>query len=128
MICDECETVAHCLKNGCVPKQIAPVQPVAWAEYHYKKGMFTGLTTNDINAVDSVGDGCQWVPQLQATPPNVATPLAAQLAPVPLTDELIGKAWAVADGEHNASASVKRRITRAIEAAHGIAAPEKGQS
>ena len=20
MICDECETVAHCLKNGCVPK------------------------------------------------------------------------------------------------------------
>jgi hypothetical protein len=21
MICDECETVAHCLKNGCVPKQ-----------------------------------------------------------------------------------------------------------
>jgi hypothetical protein len=23
MICDECETVAHCLKNGCVPKQQA---------------------------------------------------------------------------------------------------------
>jgi hypothetical protein len=23
MICDECETVAHCLKNGCVPKQPA---------------------------------------------------------------------------------------------------------
>jgi len=21
MICDQCETVAHCLKNGCVPKQ-----------------------------------------------------------------------------------------------------------
>ena len=20
MICDECETVAHCMKNGCVPK------------------------------------------------------------------------------------------------------------
>ena len=38
MICNECETVAHCLKNGCVPKQQpAPVQqprsdvePVAW--------------------------------------------------------------------------------------------------
>jgi hypothetical protein len=27
MICNECETVAHCLKNGCVPKQQpAPVQ------------------------------------------------------------------------------------------------------
>jgi len=23
MICDECETVAHCLKNGCVPKHQA---------------------------------------------------------------------------------------------------------
>ena len=38
----------------------------------------------------------------------------------PLTDEQMGKAWAVASGEHNASAAVKRRITRAIERAHGI--------
>jgi hypothetical protein len=29
MICNECETVAHCTKHGCVPKQPAPVQPVA---------------------------------------------------------------------------------------------------
>jgi hypothetical protein len=35
---------------------------------------------------------------------------------VGLTEEEIGKAWSVADGEHNASASVKRRITGAIEA------------
>lgn len=21
MICNECETVAHCMKNGCIPKQ-----------------------------------------------------------------------------------------------------------
>jgi hypothetical protein len=34
MICNECETVAHCTKHGCVPKQPAPVQePYAW---HYK--------------------------------------------------------------------------------------------
>jgi hypothetical protein len=26
MICNECETVAHCSKNGCIPKQPAPVQ------------------------------------------------------------------------------------------------------
>jgi hypothetical protein len=38
----------------------------------------------------------------------------------PLTDEQIGKAWAIATGEHNASGAVKRKITRAIEAAHGI--------
>jgi hypothetical protein len=30
MICNECETVAHCTKHGCVPKQPSPVQePVA---------------------------------------------------------------------------------------------------
>jgi hypothetical protein len=63
--------------------QPAPVQPVAWAEYHYKKGRFTGLTTNDINAVDSVGDGCQWVPQLQATPP--AAPVQPVQEPVGVT-------------------------------------------
>jgi hypothetical protein len=34
MICDQCETVAHCTKHGCVPKQPAPVQePVAIPEY-----------------------------------------------------------------------------------------------
>jgi hypothetical protein len=26
MICDQCETVAHCTEHGCVPKQPAPVQ------------------------------------------------------------------------------------------------------
>jgi hypothetical protein len=25
MICNECETVAHCTKHGCIPKQPAPV-------------------------------------------------------------------------------------------------------
>ena len=42
----------------------------------------------------------------------------------PLTDAEIGQAWSVADSEHNASASVKRRITRAIEAAHNIQEPK----
>jgi hypothetical protein len=28
MICDECETVAHCLKNGCVPKQLSNPVPL----------------------------------------------------------------------------------------------------
>jgi hypothetical protein len=61
----------------CEQALAAPVLPVAWAEYHYKKGRFTGLTTNDINAVDSVGDGCQWVPQLQAlAQPAVQEPVA----------------------------------------------------
>jgi hypothetical protein len=36
----------------------------------------------------------------------------------PLSDEQIARAWSC--GEHNASAATKRRITRAIEQAHGI--------
>ena len=106
----------------------APVQPVAWAEYHYKKGMFTGLTTNDINAVDSVGDGCQWVPQLQATTP-------AQPAPVPLTDEqkvlrsLLGAALGALRYHTEQTRPIQRtnETITAIEhelAAHGIT---KGQ-
>jgi hypothetical protein len=51
-----------------------------------------------------------------ATTPPAAQPEQRK----PLTMDEIGQPWAVADGEHNASASVKRRITRAIEAAHGI--------
>ena len=40
MICDECETAAHCLKNGCVPKQKpAPVQD---NDAHYK-GVVEGV-------------------------------------------------------------------------------------
>jgi hypothetical protein len=31
MICEQCETVAHCTKYGCVPKQPAPV-PLTDAE------------------------------------------------------------------------------------------------
>jgi hypothetical protein len=28
MICDECETVAHCTKHGCVPKQQPALKPL----------------------------------------------------------------------------------------------------
>jgi hypothetical protein len=38
-LCDECETVAHCLKHGCIPKQPAPVQDT---EAHYK-GVVEGV-------------------------------------------------------------------------------------
>jgi len=53
IICDECETVAHCTKHGCIPKQPlgcvnhncakckarpAPVQaPVRWTDEEYRE-------------------------------------------------------------------------------------------
>jgi hypothetical protein len=62
MLADEIHQAITAIKQALT----AQPAPVAWAEYNFKKGKFTGLTTDDINAVDSVGDGCQWVPQLQA--------------------------------------------------------------
>ena len=46
--CDECETVKHCLEHGCVPKQPAPVQPVAWmsaSRFEELQKGFTVMTT-----------------------------------------------------------------------------------
>jgi hypothetical protein len=37
MICDECETVAHCLKNGCVPKQPSKDEVLKLALYALEK-------------------------------------------------------------------------------------------
>jgi hypothetical protein len=72
MICNECETVAHCTKHGCVPKQPAPVQEgwklvpvVATREIEDAIGKARNLKASEI-----------WEDALAATPP------AAQPAPV----------------------------------------------
>lgn len=46
----------------------------------------------------------------------------------PLTDEQIGKAWACVRDELVSSASTKRRLVRAIEAAHGITNKESSDA
>jgi hypothetical protein len=51
MICDQCETVAHCTKHGCVPKQPAPVQePV----YHLRQ--FGDVTKEQLDRYMETGD------------------------------------------------------------------------
>lgn len=139
MICNECETVAHCLKNGCVPKQpshealmkgykvacdfgiyesnafklaekmyaamletaqLAPVQqsrsdvePVAWSvSWH---GVHCGnFFFRESDAIEhhkrlslKFPNEKREVVALYTTPPNVATPLAAQRQWVGLTTE-----------------------------------------
>jgi hypothetical protein len=82
-------------------------EPVAWQYKTVEAGVFV----SDQHPPDvEVWNDIEWSKPLYTTPPQRK----------PLTMDEIGQAWAVADGEHNASASVKRRITRAIEAAHGI--------
>jgi hypothetical protein len=46
MICNECETVAHCTKHGCVPKQPAPVHGPDW-KAEYLKSVESGCITLD---------------------------------------------------------------------------------
>jgi len=78
-------------------------EPVAWQYKTVEAGVFV----SDQHPPDvEVWNDIEWSKPLYTTPPQRK----------PLTMDEIGQAWAVADGEHNASASVKRRITRAIEA------------
>jgi hypothetical protein len=117
MICDECETVAHCLKNGCVPKQPSKDEALELALDWYDSGHedreeFQAMIENLLAApvqqsrsdVEPVAirqafvDGAwhdldkssKWhgVPNrtIYTTPPNVATPLAAQRQWVGLDD------------------------------------------
>ena len=49
MICNECETVTHCLKNGCVPKQPSKDEALKLA-LEALKWVKTGMGCNDIDA------------------------------------------------------------------------------
>jgi hypothetical protein len=98
MICDQCETVAHCTKHGCVPKQPALVQQELVAI-----ALNTG-TKQGVKWLKNVEHG----EKLYTTPPAqeivCSTGLchykpAAQPA-VPLTDEQIVAAN-YPDGEEN---------------------------
>ena len=79
-------------------------EPVACRFCHSKKGCWTWQCYH-----------CGEIDDVQQP-----APLPVQPKRQPLTVEEIGKAWSIANGEHNASAAVKRRITRAIEATHNI--------
>ncbi len=77
--------------------------PVAWQYKTAEAGIFV---SDQLPQDVQVWQDIEWSIPLYTTPPQRK----------PLTMDEIGQAWAVADGEHNASASVKRRITGAIEA------------
>ena len=90
MICNECETVAHCLKNGCVPKQPpASVQePVGEVCGYYERGFDAEKTRYGKLYDQNLPLGIK----LYTTPPNVATPLAAQ-RPVPEERKSVRSTW-----------------------------------
>ena len=112
-LCVVMDAIRTALEQPTVQESLTVKHPVAWAIYD-RRGGSKSLHWHESHAPD--GDATKF----DAVPLYTA-PFAAQSAQrKPLTDEQIGKAWAIANGEHNASGAVKRKITRAIEAAHGI--------
>ena len=113
MICNECETVAHCLKNGCVPKQPSKDEVLKLA----------------LETFERVSEEFH-IHQMTTAITAIKQALAAQPALKPLTNEQISQ---LADkhldagdgpcGTHYVYGEIE--FARAIEAAHGI--PEKGQ-
>lgn len=99
LVCCECHGITYDTQPEAAPEQ-EPVACVIDGDLYFQ---------HEIDWEDLAYQG-HGVELLYTTPPQRK----------PLTMDEIGKAWSVADGEHNASASVKRRITGAIEAAHNI--------
>lgn len=59
-LCDECETVSHCLKHGCIPKQPAPAQDTVADEircpecgYLTKHTEHIGCLRKKLNAINA---------------------------------------------------------------------------
>jgi hypothetical protein len=46
-LCDECETVAHCLKHGCIPKVVAESNKAA-----YQRGYLDGMAKPCVDCAD----------------------------------------------------------------------------
>jgi hypothetical protein len=114
MICDECETVAHCLKNGCVPKQprskdealklaLYALEKISRTHYHIETPPIESLEEKMRRIADKAITA---IKQALLT----ATPLAApaqqsrsDVEPVARVHTFIGPEWAVVQvlGEFN---------------------------
>jgi hypothetical protein len=46
-LCDECETVAHCLKHGCIPKVVSEGNKAA-----YQRGYLDGMAKPCVDCAD----------------------------------------------------------------------------
>jgi len=135
MICDECETVAHCTKHGCVPKHQAldrmaenarelgldyePVQePVALIRTWHKNGDQHAELVDWGTALQFLPDGEHC---LYTTPP-------AQPAPVPLTNTEFCEQWFKQTGRiMGTDKQLLLQAKRVTEAAHGITASPKNR-
>lgn len=108
-------------QNLCCKSSQEPVAEVI--ESHVRPGL-NGQYTAEVASPERLSVGAELFihPQnlrCKSNQKRLAT-LWGYVKAEPLSEQHIAKAWFVAAGEHNASAVVKRRITRAIEKELGI--------
>ena len=115
MICDECETVAHCMKNGCVPKHQALERMAENARelgLDYEQPAPVQQEPVAIVAVDGVGQiQVGWITKPQHNDKLYTSP-PAQRTWVGLSDLDIDEL----ENEYMKSAQTAHQFLRAIEA------------
>lgn len=82
MICNECETVAHCLKNGCVPKTTKQTEAMKLAleALEFEAKAWEIPPTPTLKAINALGEALALVNEVDQEQP-------AQRQWVGLTDE-----------------------------------------
>lgn len=104
MICDECETVAHCMKNGCVPKHQA-------LERMAENARELGLDYEQ-PAQQCKWPTCQSEEYQQALAEQIKRELVGEQPAQrkPLTDEQIIKCWGQVGGIRHGYVTFARAI------------------
>ena len=70
VICNECETVAHCMKNGCVPKQPAQQEPVAVYGFCPERGAKGVQRERRLEGNDKCANGHIYPSSKSSSPPQ----------------------------------------------------------
>jgi len=100
MICNECETVAHCTKHGCIPKQPAPVPENFIDALRFDVAMRDAVPVQEPVAIalnTGTKQGVKWLKNVEHGIPLYTTPPAAQRQWVWLTDEDIEQEFGFID-------------------------------
>ena len=106
MICNECETVAHCLKNGCVPKQPPSKDEALKLALEALETLVNGNGFAPAGNIEKARKAITAIKQALSDATNLAAPVQqsrSDVEPVARVHTFIGPEWAVVQvlGEFN---------------------------